>query len=47
MEEKKITEVPAWTEEQWEKWIYSFATELEFGKAPDLTTAGDPPEIRG
>jgi len=29
MEEKKNAVPQVWTEEQWEHWIYSFATEVE------------------
>lgn len=39
MEENKNFDISVWTEEQWEKWIYSFALEIEEGKikAPFLS----------
>jgi hypothetical protein len=35
---EKIEESPFWTEEQWERWVYSFAAEfasLEESKKPE------------
>lgn len=29
MEEKKMVELPVWSEEQWETWLYSFVREME------------------
>ena len=41
MEEKKSFDGLVWTEEQWEKWIYSFATEVESGKDKALAPSGE------
>lgn len=32
MEENKNFEYPVWSEDQWKKWIYSFALEVEAEK---------------
>jgi hypothetical protein len=44
VEEKKKEVIPLWTEDQWEKWVYSFAAEVEGGESTALFFQSISPE---